>query len=329
MKKAFYIPGFVALLTLVYFLGPTPATPNYDDTIVRDVSSHLDLTDFLTTPEGVKENNQTRCIHSGSPTPYVVLYLHGFSASPEEGSPTLEEVCKHFGWNAVAPRLYDHGLISDEPLKNFRADSAWMSAVRGLELAKAMGDSIIVMSTSTGGALATRIAQLEPSVAAAIYYSPNVMPADPLAFLLNNPWGGQIARMVLGSNYRDVEIHDDYYEAHWNRYYRIESLPNMQEIVESGFTKESIQSLTMPVMIGAWYVDEKEQDDVVSVPAMREFFQKIPSSQKQFVEFDANTHVIANGHYNPRIRSVIDSSISFLEKSGFTPLAQDTLIPQF
>lgn len=327
-KKRFYIPGIAVLLVLLYFAGPEPETPDYHSTVVRDIRSNLDLSQYLTTPDGVKPNNQTRCIHGGSPTDYAILYLHGFSASPEEGSPTVERISEHFGWNAVSPRLHDHGLIADEPLLNFRADSAWASAVKGLELARAFGDSIILISTSTGGALATRIAELEPRVASVIYYSPNLMPADPSAFILNNPWGLQIARLVIGSNFRDVAIHDPYYEKHWNRYYRIESLPNMQELVESGFDHEAVQSLTMPVMVAAWYENDSIQDDVVSVPAMLEFYDEIPSRNKVFMKFDAGTHVIANGHYNRNIRELIESSIEFLEDQGYKPLAQDTVNPQ-
>lgn len=327
-KKRFYIPGILALLAILYFAGPEPDSPDYHNTVVGDRTSSLKLSNYLETPEGVKPNNHTRCLHKGSPTPYVILYIHGFSASPEEGSPTVEQISSHFGWNAVSPRLHAHGLLGDNPLLEFRADSAWASAVKGLELARAFGDSIIVISTSTGGALATRIAELEPRVAAMIYYSPNLSPADPSAFLLNNPWGGQIAKLVIGSNFRDVEITDSYYEKYWNRFYRVESLPNMQELVETGFTDEAIAALDMPVMVGAWYVNDSIQDDVVSVPAMRDFFEKIPSAKKVFVEFDAGTHVIANGHYNKNIRKLIDTSLEFLEEQGFQPVAQDTLNSQ-
>jgi hypothetical protein len=49
-------------------------------------------------------------------TEYVLLYLHGFSASRREGYPVNEDFAKHFGCNAFLARLASHGEISDNPL---------------------------------------------------------------------------------------------------------------------------------------------------------------------------------------------------------------------
>lgn len=327
MKKKHYFLLLILILASVYMLGPTPNTPDYEGTVIRDIERVYAVESPMSIPPGIKKGSETKAIYSGSPTPYSILYLHGFSASPEEGNPTMFEVASHFGWNLYAPLLHDHGIETEEPLLNYRADSLWATAVRGLEFALSYGDSVIIMSTSTGGPLATRLAQICPRVAGMIYYSPNVMPNDGAAFLLNNPWGEQIAKVVFNSNYRDVQITDPYYEKHWYRYYRIESLPQMQEIVESGFSPEAVASLDMPVMVATWYEDENKQDNVVSVAHIREFYNDIPSSNKALYEMAAGTHVMANGHYNHSIRSVIDTTISFLEKSGFAPVAQDTATP--
>ncbi|KAB2814455.1 alpha/beta hydrolase [Phaeocystidibacter luteus] len=327
MKAKHYFLLLLVILVVVYLSGPTPDTPNYSGTVVRNIDAENLLTKSNLDPKGVKEGNETLLRFSGQATPYSILYLHGFSASPEEGNPVHSQLYEHFGYNLVAPRLYAHGLVTDNPLMEFRADSAWHSAVRGLEKALAIGDSVIVVSTSTGGALATRLAQLDSRIAALVYYSPNVMPNDGAAFLLNDPWGEQIARMVLNSNFRDLQISDPYYEKFWYRYYRVESLPEMQELVETGFDEEAVRSIHVPVMVACWYESEEKQDDAVSVPHMREFYSQLDVPNKQFIELAANSHVIANGRYSSVVRELTDTTIHFLTSNGFMPVAKDTTAP--
>jgi len=58
------------------------------------------------------------------------------------------------------------------------------------------------MSTSTGGTMALALAGDYPAdVFALINMSPNIAVTHPLAFLANNPWGLQIARIVVKGNY--------------------------------------------------------------------------------------------------------------------------------
>lgn len=324
MKALFITIGSLTILGLAYALGPTPETPDYNGTVVRQIDE-LDLVAFnAKTYPGVKKGNSELLVYYGKDTPYSILYLHGFSASPEEGNPTHIALSKYFGWNLYAPLLHDHGLTENQPLLRFRADSAWSTAVKGLEKALAIGDSVVIVSTSTGGALATRLADICPRVAALVYYSPNVMPNDGAAFILNNPWGESIARAVLQSNYRDVEIKDSYYDKFWYRIYRIESLPEMQELVETGFAEDVVLRNNVPTYVAAWYENEEFQDDVVSVPHMRQFFNTIPHSRKKFDEFAASTHVIANGHYNPNVYALVDSTVHFLEQNGFRKVVADS-----
>ncbi|NVK27725.1 MAG: alpha/beta fold hydrolase [Flavobacteriia bacterium] len=327
MKAKHYFLLFIVALVVVYLSGPTPETPNYSATVIRNLDAEKLLNTTNLDPEGVKKGNETILRFVGQATPYSILYIHGFSASPEEGNPVHFKLHEHFGYNLVAPRLYAHGIETDNPLLEFRADSAWNSAVRGLEKALAIGDSVIIVSTSTGGALATQLALVDPRVAALVYYSPNVMPNDGAAFLLNNPWGEQIARVVLNSNFRDLEITDPYYEQYWYRYYRVESLPEMQELVETGFADEAVESLDIPVMVVCWYENEEKQDDAVSVPHMRSFYDKLEVPHKEFIELAANSHVIANGRYSSVIREVTDTTIHFLTMNGFMPVAKDTTAP--
>ena len=49
-----------------------------------------------------------------------------------------------------------------------------------------------------GGTLALKLAAEFPEIAGLVLLSPNISINDPNAWLLNNPWGLQIARMIKG-----------------------------------------------------------------------------------------------------------------------------------
>jgi hypothetical protein len=57
-----------------------------------------------------------------------VVYLHGFSASQEEGDPVHYEFAQKFGCNLYLSRLEDHGVDTTQPLANVTADRLWNSA---------------------------------------------------------------------------------------------------------------------------------------------------------------------------------------------------------
>ncbi len=314
MKKRRILLILALLIVVFYFAGPTPEPIKFIKPYPKETSPEEAIELYYATrkDERFKDDNQLKMLFKGSITPYALLYLHGFSASPEEGMPTLQNVADHLHWNMYAPLVQDHGLITDEPLKNFSANLAYQDALEALSVAKALGDSVIIMATSTGCALAHLLAAQDSRVAGLVYYSPNVRPVDPLSALLNDPWGLQIAESVLGSNYRDVGITDPYYEQYWYRYYRTESLPEMQELIETAFDAEITAQITQPLFIGAWYENDSVQDDAVSVPLMRELYEAIPHSNKSFHEFAAGSHVIANGMYSKAQVELEAQTLEFL-----------------
>src|SRR5258706_149503 len=68
-------------------------------------------------------------------------------------------------------------------------------------------------------------------VFALINLSPNIELNNPAAWLLNDPWGLQIARRVFGSDYK-VEQYDAPRLQYWYSRYRLEALTQLQELIE-------------------------------------------------------------------------------------------------
>ena len=118
---------------------------------------------------------------------------------------------RHLDATCILSRLADHGIDTTEALLQFTPDRAWESAKEALAMGKKIGDKVILLSTSTGGTLALMLAAEYPEdVFALINLSPNIAINDGAAFLLNDPWGLQIARMVMGGNYRVTDANEEH-----------------------------------------------------------------------------------------------------------------------
>jgi len=186
----------IAILGIVYLFGPHPATPKYN-TVLPVVPPISDLEKFVVTNEAthkLRPNNEARVVwandSSKQKTGYAIVYIHGFSASQEEGNPVHRNIAKQFGCNLYLTRLAEHGIDTTEQLLNLTADNYWKSAQQALAIGKQLGNKVILMGTSTGATQALQLAANYPDdVVALVLYSPNIAINDPNAWILNNRWG--------------------------------------------------------------------------------------------------------------------------------------------
>ena len=109
---------FLLVLIIIYFLGPQPPTPKYNNELPNIPSDAMQLEQYITnneTKHKLKPDNEARILwyndSTKEKTEYAVVYLHGFSASQEEGNPVHFEFAKKFGCNLYLARLAD----CDEP----------------------------------------------------------------------------------------------------------------------------------------------------------------------------------------------------------------------
>lgn len=280
-------------LSILYLFGPRPATPIYTDILPPVPPDVPALEQYVQANESVhklKPNNEARIVWYNDslrkPTEYAIVYLHGFSASQEEGNPTHRDIARQFGANLYLARLYDHGIDTSDALVNYSPEGLWESAKQAYAIGKQLGKKVILMGTSTGGSVALQLAAMYPEIAGVVLISPNIAINDPNAWLLNNHWGKQIARLVIGSDYRTVSDSRPIYQQYWNYTYRIESLVALQEYLETAMVPATFTRVKQPVLTLAYYKNEKEQDPVVKVSAMRDMFASLgtPAAQKRFVE---------------------------------------------
>jgi esterase/lipase len=305
MKRIKYVSFLVVGLITIYILGPAPSSPFYTSSLFDVPSLPIDLEKYIETNEKkhapIKPGNEAKIIwHNDSlknKTAYSLVYLHGFSASHEEGNPIHLQIAKEYGMNLFLTRLADHGRVNDEPLSGFTATRAWEDAKTALAIGKTIGDKVILMSTSTGGTLSLMLSAQFPEIHAQILMSPNIAIKDHTAFLLNNHWGLQIARKVIGGQYRIVADTTTLYAKYWNPKYRIEALVELEELIESTMNENTFKKVNQPTLLMYYYKDEFNQDPVVSVDAMKKMFSAISTHKDLKIDAplpNVGNHVIAS-----------------------------------
>ena len=326
MKK-WYV-AFPLVVLLLWIAGPEPESPVLPDRISSPDISLEALEDSIDLREasipGLKDNNESRIIwgrKAYEKTPYVLLYLHGWSASHMEGDPTHRELAERYGANLYLPRLYEHGIdLGDDNFAHMTATKLMNSAAEALAEAHLLGDSVILMGTSTGGTLGLYLATIDPTIAGLILYSPNIRVRTASASMLNDPWGYQIARLVTGSPYYGWDASGPR-KQYWTTHYRLKALTELQELVETTMVPEVFGKVDVPVFTGYYYKNDSLQDETVSVEAIQEMFPQLGSVQKRLVAFpEAGHHVIASSFTSHDLASVRDETIDFIEtEMGLTP----------
>jgi pimeloyl-ACP methyl ester carboxylesterase len=250
----------------------------------------------------LKPDNQARIVWADSSkrkTKYALLYLHGFSASQGEGDPVHRQFAKRYSCNLYLSRLAEHGIDTTEPMINLTADSYWNSAKEAYAIAKQLGDSVIIAGCSTGGTFALQLAAAYPDdpIKALLLLSPNIAINDPNAWLLNNPWGLQIAHLVLGSPYKVSDDTRPVYKQYWTYKYRMEAAVSLEELLETTMTPTTFKKVKQPVLLLYYYKDEQHQDPTVKVSAARSMFEKLgtPAPLKRSVAMpNVGDHVIGS-----------------------------------
>jgi pimeloyl-ACP methyl ester carboxylesterase len=329
MKKLKYILRWVGivmvLICLAYLLGPRPNTPVFSKTMPEITAEGSSLESWLAKREAafkLKPDNEARIIWANDslkqPTEYAIVYLHGFTASQEEGDPVHTTIARRFGANLYLSRLSMHGIDTSEGLLGLTADSYWESAKEALAIGKKLGQKVILMGTSTGGTQALQLAAAFPDeVYALVLLSPNIAINDPNAWLLNNPWGVQIARMVIGDKYIVARDTRPIYRQYWSSPYRIEAAVELQEMLEQTMKASTFKKITQPLLLMYYYKDQDNQDNVVRVDAMLDMFEQIqtPHSLKMKQAMpEAGDHVIGCHLKSKQVDGVIAATSNFMQQ---------------
>jgi alpha-beta hydrolase superfamily lysophospholipase len=259
--------ALVVIVAGVFLLGPRePAARGAGATAALTADPALLAARETAVPD-IVAGAEARVVWAGEPgevTRWSVLYLHGFSASSEEIRPVPDRVAEALGANLVFNRLPGHGR-SAEAMGEATATEWIDDTDLMLDIARAVGERVLVIATSTGGTLAA-FAATEPDMAAdvagIVFVSPNFGLANPAGRILEWPFAHVWTRLILGEERGFAPLN----EAHgrfWTESYPTSALVRMGAIVRETRARD-LRTAQVPALF--LFADE---DGVVSAAETR------------------------------------------------------------
>jgi esterase/lipase len=230
--------ALVLAIATLYLVGPRPLADTAITFNPASIPDNIDawLAKSEATYADIRPNNQKQIVWADpatrAKTRYSLVYLHGFSASPGEVRPLPDLVAKALGANLYFTRFTGHGRSNDAMGEATVQDWA-NDLAEAIAIGERIGEHVILMSTSTGGSIATwglADTALSKNVVASIFISPNYAVQGTGASLLNGPWALQLAELLIGKT-RQFEPVNDLQKQYWTYEYPTRALIPMAAFV--------------------------------------------------------------------------------------------------
>lgn len=284
----------IAVAAVVFVAGPRVDTA-YNP---RKIELPADLDGYLARTEsavqGLVAGAEKKIIWANADkhkTPISVVYLHGFTATRQETAPLAERVAAALGANLFYTRLTGHG-IDGEALARTTVNDLLNDAREALMVGERIGDKVVVLGCSSGGALSAWLATntSNENILAYVLVSPNLWPKNPDARLLLWPW----ARQLMPRIHQPQVILRPLNEQHaryWNINYPLVALIPMMGLCKVAHAQD-FAGVTTPLL--TIYCPE---DKIVDVEVAKAAFAQWGGAPKKLVAFtppeSAERHVIA------------------------------------
>jgi pimeloyl-ACP methyl ester carboxylesterase len=312
------------VLAILYMLGPKLKDQEITIEFPEVPTRLTELQNYVNQREdsviGMKPGNEAYIVWADSlnkrKTPFSIVYIHGFGASPMEGDPVHRFLAAHFSANLFVTRLPDHGIKRENGLEYVSPQALANAAGEAYQIGKSLGDEVIVVGTSMGGALTLLLASQQPDIKAVVVYSPAIRDYGEKLSAFFTPWMKKIMEMTMMKN---SIIHQDRVgekAMYWSEDYHINSYESLAIIMYSNMNENTFKKIDQPLFLAYYYKDNEAQDLVVSVPKMKEMYEQIstPVDLKREKAFpNSGDHVIGSSITSGDWEGVLFSTIDFLE----------------
>ncbi|WP_372777914.1 alpha/beta hydrolase [Litorivivens sp.] len=306
----------IILLTIVFVSGPrlesdiqltTPELPESLEAYLRDSEARF---------SDITPGTEKTIVWAGEPetkTDYVVVYLHGFSATRQETAPVAERIAAALDANVYSTRFTGHGRDGNAMLEG--SLSRWLNDTHeAMSIGRRLGEKIILLGVSTGGTAAAWAALNDSArLSVLVLMSPNFGPKDERSMILTWPWGKQIARLVLGPE-RNWTPHNEAHARYWTTRYPTDAILPMMAMVKT-VHQEDLSTLKMPSL---WIYSENDQ--VLNVAKIDKAYAQVGSTIKKKIIIndsgDPNHHVLAGEILSPStVTEVVEAVVAFVKSA--------------
>ncbi len=324
MKKRYLVILILVLgIVITYFAGPIPETPVYSKNLPELPSDLKELEDYIKIKEDtlpVRKDNEARIIwqNGAKKTEFSIVYLHGFAGSYRDGYPVNQNIADSLYANIYLGRWAGHGLKPPHSLDYFNGKNAWESAKEALVIGNKIGEKVIIMSTSTGGTLALKLAAEYPEkIYALINLSPNLEDDQPGTFVLNSPWGYEIANLISFGKNKKIEHEQEIAKQYWDTIYPSRALVDLQVLVETTMIPETFKEIDVPVLTLYYHKNFLEEDQHVEVSVYEDAYKLFatPDRVKKLKPLETQgTHFIGSEIKSKDTKTVEKEILKFLQE---------------
>ena len=322
------------ILVILYLLGPKESIQtlegDYPVVPVLNIELEAYIDQKEDTVKGLKPNNEAQIVWADpstkNKTPFSIVYIHGFGASQMEGDPVHRKLAEHFGANLYLARLAEHGIKRNNGFEYLTAETLVADAREAYMIGKSLGDSVILVGTSMGGALSLILASERPDMHAVLLYSPCIVEYGNQLDAFFQPWQGYLMEKAMTNEHGVLESRREGDKAkYWSEAYHVNAYSSLAVMLRSRMTAGTFSTVKQPLFMGYYYQDEENQDKVVSVPAMLQMFEELgtPEALKKKQTFpDSGDHVIGSSITSGDWEGVLEASIEFLEEVARVPASR-------
>ena len=309
---------FACFLILVFVFGPRELvrlSAGHNKIMIGD-----DIDAYLAMREGqfddIIDGVEKQVIWAGEAnvkTPLSIIYLHGFTASSKEIRPVSDRVATALGANLYFTRFTGHGR-QPTALANATVGH-WMDDVgEAIEIGKQIGETVIIMATSTGGTLAAAAAldkAAMENIGGIIFVSPNFAINSRAANLLTWPFARQWVPLVIGKE-QQGNPRNDLHARYWMMTYPTTALMPMAAIV-AAVDRESYDDVEVPALF--YY---SRQDQVVAPEKTAAFARSWGGESNSIIasltaDDDKFSHIIAGDIVSPnQTESAVEQMIAWI-----------------
>jgi len=273
-----------------------------------------------------RPGNEERLVrYSKGKTPVAFLYIHGYGASRAEGEYLLDMVAKNLRANTYYLRLPGHGT-NKEDHRTATPKRHLDTAVTALRMMDKLGDKVVVVGTSMGGAITTYLAANYPEkMTAAILVSPFYDFPGAVTRLVNHYPVFKLftALNPLRVSASPVPPEPDNWTKYW---YREQYFVSGQQLISLArmVRRDAVYGkITMPVLMFYYYRDEANQDGSASVEHMKSAFGRFGRATKanprsRIVQVKEGAHVLLS-KYDKTDRDLVVREITEFVKSVTAP----------
>ncbi len=269
-----------------------------------DFEERMQAEEFLLKPFPGTEKKILWTDSSKEKTSLGFVFIHGWSASRQELSPTIEKVAEELKANLFMTRLSGHGLGS-EGLQNTTTEKLLLDAEEAFQIGKKIGKKTVLVGVSTGASLALYLANKYAKtnqIEALILISPNFRPYKAESLLLRGPFGPLLGRLLIGPYY-EFKPRNGEQKKYWTIRYPTRALTEMMNLVD-GVKRINLNQITVPTLM-----IYTESDQTISIDIAKKKFKEIGSEKKLLKAVPTSSHVLAGIIMSPETTDLVIEEI--------------------